>query len=50
MIVVEEGVDEGVDEEGEELGTDSADLSDVLEDDVRQVLEETAHLDAEDKA
>jgi hypothetical protein len=46
MIVVEEGVDE----EGEELGADSADLSDVLEDDVRQVLEETAHIDAEDKA
>lgn len=44
MIVVEEGADEVV----EELEADS-DLSDVLEDDVRQVLNETAHLDAEDK-
>lgn len=45
MIVIEEGVDE----QSEELVADSDDLSDVLEDDVRQVLEETAHLDAEDK-
>jgi hypothetical protein len=46
MIVVEEGVDEDV----EDLNAGAIDLSDVLEDDVRQVLEETAHLDAEDKA
>lgn len=46
MIVIEEGVDE----QSEELVADSDDLSDVLEDDVRQVLEETAHLDVEDKA
>lgn len=46
MIVVEESVDE----HDQELLADSDDFSAVLEDEVRQVLEETAHLDAEDKA